>query len=123
MNKLTYKELTLEEKEFLTDGCGNYILDVPDFMWTEACRKHDFGYWSGYTKADRSNTDSEWLSEMIDDVNKADPHTLNHGGWVYKFVAIIYFVFVRMFSGKYFEYGDRYKTRADLEAEMKDGNV
>ena len=123
MNKLTYKELTLEEKEFLTDGCGNYILDVPDFMWTEACRKHDFGYWSGYTKRDRSEVDWEWFWSMISDVDKADRKTINHSPLVYKAVALIYLIFVRIFSSKYFEYGDKYKTREDLRAEMEKSNA
>jgi hypothetical protein len=121
--KFSYEDLTPEEKDFLTDGCGNHFLDVPDFLWTESCRRHDFEYWSGHTKKDRSNADWDWFLNMLRDVDRADPATLNHSPLVYKGVALLYLVAVRLFSGKYFEYGDRYKTRADLEVEMRNGDV
>jgi hypothetical protein len=89
-------------------------------MWEEACRKHDFGYWKGYTKADRKRIDLEWFWAMIEDVDNADRSLLSHGALVYKFVALIYLIFVRAFSGKYFEYGERYKTREDLRIEMEE---
>jgi len=121
--KFSYEDLTEEEKEFLTDGCGNHFLDVPDFLWTESCRRHDFEYWSGYTKEDRSAADWDWFWNMISDVDRADRERLARSPLVYKGLAFIYFIAVRLFSSKYFEYGDRYKTRADLEVEMKDGNI
>jgi hypothetical protein len=121
--KFAYEDLTSKEKAHLTDGCGNHFLDVPDFLWIEACNRHDFEYWSGFTSRHRSEADWDWFWNMLGEVDKADRVRLNHAPLVYKGVALLYLVAVRLFSGKYFEYGDRHKTREDLEVEMKDGNV
>jgi len=117
---MRYEDLTQEEKDFLTDDCGNHLLDVPDFMWTESCRRHDFAYWYGHTKKDRKKADLRWYHDMLEAVDEADLELLNHGKWVYKMAATIYYVVVRLFSDKFFEYGDRYKTQEDLDKEMRD---
>ena len=114
MNRLTYEQLDRETQLFLTDGCGNHLLDVPDFMWTEACRKHDFGYRQGHTKEDRTRVDRDWYKEMLFDIDEVDLDTLRYSKWVYKIVATIYFLFVRALSWRFFEFGDRYNTLEEM---------
>jgi phospholipase A2-like protein len=114
MSRLKYEDLDRDAQLYLTDGCGNHVLDVPDFMWEEACRRHDFGYRQGHTKADRARVDGDWYDDMCHAVDEVDLGDLNHSKWVYKLVATVYFLSVRLASWRYFEFGDRYNTLEEM---------
>lgn len=119
---LRFQDLTQEQQDFVSDDCGNHFLDVPDFMWTDACREHDFGYWLGCTENDRRRVDEAWYHQMLQAVDDTDSELFKYNKWVYKLLATLYFFAVRMFSWRFFNYGNSYKTQQDLVLEMEEGH-
>lgn len=108
-----------KEKEFLTDDCGNHFLDVPDWVFTEACRRHDFGYWLGNTKQDRARVDWRFYLDMLDSIGEQPWYRR----WYLTAVARTYYYAVRLFSGKFFYYGPFKRTRNDLIREMRNAGI
>ena len=115
-SKLEYEDLTPEERDYLTDGCGNKFLNVPDFDFGECCRRHDFGYWQGHSKEDRLRIDKEWYADMI----KASRKYGFVRRYMLKIAAMVYYRAVRAASWRFFNFSDRYLTREDLRLEMEE---
>jgi len=111
---IEYEDLNKEQIDYLTDGCGNHFLNVPDLEFGNACRWHDFAYWRGRTKEDRAVADRRWYKLMLKGISKQS--------WMTRIIlraaALIYYRAVRAGSGRFFYYGPEYKTMLDLETEM-----
>lgn len=115
MSRLEWEDLTPAQQAFISNGCGNSFMNVPDFEFEDICRKHDFGYWLGHTKEDRSRVDWEWCVEMLRVSNKFSWWKRSY----LKATAWVYYKAVRAASWRWFNFSDRYKTIKDLEEEMK----
>jgi len=111
---IQYEDLNEEQVAYLTNGCGNKFVRVPDLDFGNACRWHDFAYWRGRTKEDRYYADRHWYELMLKAISKQ--------GWMTRIIlraaALIYYRAVRVGSGRFFYYGASYKTTMDLEIEM-----
>lgn len=114
MSRIEYEDLSPEQINHLTDGCGNSFMNVPDLAFGQACRVHDFGYWRGGTFQDRADVDLGWYLAMT---VAADNYSL----WarnVLKWAAWIYYKAVRIASWYWWPYSKVYKTMDDLTLEM-----
>jgi hypothetical protein len=113
MTDISFKDLTEEEKKLVCNGCGGKggLIDPPEFFFKASCNHHDFNYWRGCTESDRKKADKGFYEAMKEDV-KLQP--------VFKrpffyLMAWIYYRAVRWQGKKFFNYGDRRRTREDLE--------
>lgn len=115
-NPLRYEDLTAQERKWMCNGCGPHGgPDVPDFVFYEACCRHDFDYWLGYTSADRDAADQRFLNSMLAAASMQSSWWLRT--W-YKFLAWRYYSAVRWLGSSKFENRGRYGTREDLAADM-----
>lgn len=106
-----YRDLTDEEKAIICNGCGPKarFLTVPEFFLHEICDHHDFNYWIGCTWRDRLRADNQLLAAAWK-IAGGDP--------VKRFVALTYYVFVRLFGAFCFHYATRERDEKDLVAEV-----
>jgi len=117
---LKYEDLTQEQIDFISNGCGakGLPIDVPDFVYEDACHKHDVNYWIGGGKADRKIADVTFYYDMVNAANKE----VWYQRWVYKTLAWAYYRAVRWFAAKWFYFSDKKRTMQDLILEMNYGN-
>ena len=86
-----------------TNGCGGKgaWIKVPNFIFEASCNQHDIGYGIGGDEARRFECDGKFFIMMIKD-------TFQVNGWFKRFYfqswAFVYFVAVRIFGKKYFNY-------------------
>jgi len=85
------------------NGCGGKgsWINPPNFMFEASCNKHDIGYGVGGDEAKRFECDGKFFIMMIKD-------TFQVKGWFkrvyYQGWAFVYFIAVRIFGKKYFNY-------------------
>lgn len=114
MKKLKFKDLTEEEIQKISNGCGPMVrfLRLPQFIFEADCRRHDFGYWRGGNLRDKMEEDLQFYAYMLIDVAK-QPKLLHMV--FYFLMATIYFIFVAVFGHFFFNYGIQ-KTKKDLKS-------
>ncbi len=117
---LRYRNLTDEEKNAITNGCGakGGFISVPNFIFRASCRHHDFNYWLGNTEDDRRKADRQFYEAMKRDA------AMVRSFWkrlYYRAWAWIYYKAVTHFGVRYFNYADQQKTWEDLYEEMDEG--
>ena len=117
MTDIIYENLTPEELDFISDGCGPSPDEleglVPELVFHNACREHDVGYYIGGTQADRAAVDWRFYQKMLE----AASMTSWWKRWFYRTAAWIYYRFVKQFGGTRWTDGPK-KTMKDLRAEM-----
>lgn len=101
---LRYHQLTPEQQEAITNGCGpkGGWLDPPDWFFEASCDWHDFAYWRGGTEDDRLKADWGFYQAMIRDTRRA-PWYLRP---TLRFQAWLYYTAVRLFARSQFHYGE-----------------
>jgi hypothetical protein len=86
-----------------TNGCGGKgaWIKVPNFIFEASCNKHDEGYNDGGDEARRFECDGKFFIMMIKD-------TYQVKWWIkrvnYQIWGFVYFIAVRLFGKKYFNY-------------------
>jgi hypothetical protein len=117
---MLYEVLSKHDKAWMCNGCGPKLGIapdlVPDFIFHEACSRHDFAYWRGCTEQDRAIADKRFLDDML-----TAAKLLTSGWWSrqwYTMLAWRYYSTVRWLGKKAFSYRDHYGTRDDLNKEM-----
>lgn len=113
---MLYEILSANEKSWMYSGCGPKRGVEPDFIFREACSRHDFDYWRGFTERDRAAVDKRWLGSML-----VAARLLSSGWWSrqwHVFLAWRYYLAARWLGRKAFSYRDHYGTREDLVKEM-----
>ena len=117
MTPLVYPNLTREDIQFLVGetGCGAKGADVPDWIFLPACEEHDMLYWVGGTKADRLAADRLFLKVALELSRKQTSWWKRR--W-YSAMAYIYYVGIRIGSGKFFYYGDK-RGREELDLALE----
>lgn len=91
------------ERSLLSNGCGGKggWMDPPDFCFEASCDHHDFNYWLGGDEAARKRADEQFLAAMLADAKLLSwPRRMVHTG-----LAHIYYNAVRMWGGRFFNYG------------------
>jgi len=87
----------------MINGCGGKgaWIKVPNFMFEASCNKHDIGYGIGGDEAKRFECDGKFLIMMLKD-------TMSLTGWFrrvyFQSWAFIYFIAVRIFGKKFYNY-------------------
>ena len=116
-----YRELTTSQKKVIVNGCGGKGsgIPVPNFIFKASCNKHDFYYWRGKTEEDRKTADLAFLSFMLDDANEFSFFKRRR----YRSWAYVYYLSVRIFGKKFFNYSDEYKTMKDVIREVRDAKL
>jgi len=92
-----------------TNGCGgkgSWVKPPYKSFFEASCNKHDIGYGIGGDEAKRFECDGKFFIFMIKDTFKIN-------GWFkkcyYQSWAIVYFISVRIFGKKYFNYKSKGK--------------
>lgn len=116
--KFKYSYLTDEQIAFIANGCGGKggLIKPPDFLFLASCKKHDFYYWRGCSEKLRKIYDGKFYKFMLEDIANARWYLKPH----YHVWAYAYYKFVRLGGKKYFYYGLKMKTIADLHKEMEE---
>lgn len=119
---LTFDDLTPEEHAWICNGCGPVWFKVPEFIFREACCRHDFDYWSGFTANDRARADRRFLARMREAIKASAANPWQR--WAWWFVAQRYYWAVKLFGRRSFRFDRRcYGTRDDLIREMQGGTT
>lgn len=107
---LKYSDLTPQQKEEITNGCGSKggWIKPPNFIFKASCNQHDFYYWRGCKEADRKKADKSFYRYMKIDIKERDYNLLKKV-WYYSW-AWSYYVAVRLFGKKAFYYSDEMRT-------------
>ena len=102
----SYEDLTPEEKSIICNGCGvkGWLIRPPYAVFFETnCNKHDFSYYIGCTEADRLKADNGLRRAMAKDCKNLPLwEYLKYKPWCY-----LYYIFIRLFGGRYFYYADK----------------
>lgn len=98
----------------ITNGCGGGAFDVPDWIFHDACQQHDLDYWIGCTEEDRAVADKNFYVSMKAAVSRIAWYKR----WFYYGMAYTYYRSVRLFTRKFFYYGETKRTYAELAIEM-----
>ncbi len=98
-----YKDLTPEEHAEICNGCGGKggWIKPPNFLFEADCNMHDFGYFRGGDEVRRMECDTKFLQAMLRDCLRVNGTFRRN---FYKFWAYTYFVAVRIFGKRYFNY-------------------
>ena len=116
MKKLLYSELTDDQRDFLSNGCGGKggPFWAPQFVFEDSCDHHDFHYWRGCTRADRKLADRSFLRSMLFAASATPwPHR-----WLYQGLAVLYYSAVRAFGWRHFYYGPTMRTKDELRTRL-----
>ncbi len=113
---MKYKDLTPEQKKFVSNGCGGKggIVKPPNFIFLASCNHHDFKFWRGHTKKDFNKANRDFYDKMLLDIESQSWYKKPH----YHLWAFTYFQSVNVFGKKFFNFADKPKTLADLQMEM-----
>lgn len=131
--KLRYSDLTPEQKEFITNGCGGKggLIKPPNFIFKASCHHHDFKFWLGCTLEHFKKANIDFYVMMKEDV--ADILFSTKDRWYARYVenikisalkshyhiwAYSYYQFVNVGGKKYFYFANEQKTLKDLIDEM-----
>lgn len=110
---MKYEDLTPYQRAVILNGCGGKgsIIRPPYGLFFESsCNKHDFSYWVGGTEEDRIKADIGFFRAMLEDCQRFTGTTKTK----YIVWAHVYFMAVRAFGSKYFNYTDTPRTERDL---------
>lgn len=113
---LTYSELTQEQRDKISNGCGGKgsWIPVPNFIFKASCNQHDFYYWRGCSEEDKVKADKAFYRFMRMDIADLPVSKfwlkLCYHGW-----ALTYYLSVRQFGKSYFHYADEMKTLEDTQ--------
>lgn len=121
---LRYRDLSIEEKKLITNGCGGKggFVKPPQFFFKASCNQHDFYYWRGGDWLDRFHADWEFYKAMILDIRENVKNYKLKTRFYYFIIATIYFLAVRIFGSNFFSYSKKLKTRKNLDFLIKDKN-
>ena len=113
LKKKQFKELTIEEINYLKENniinwfwpsdnpFFRFILKLlSPWLWIASAYIHDFNYWRGWNEHDRKHADEWFLKYMLIDVY----HYYHFRFLYYWILAYIFYIAVRLFWYKYFEY-------------------
>ena len=122
MTVVEYDQLSAEQREWMINGCGPGALSflVPDLIFRDACNRHDFDYWRGFTDWHRQDADWRFLQNMLAACD-ALPWWKR---WAYKAAAWRYWAAVRLFGNRRifgktpFHYRSGFATWDELRLEM-----
>lgn len=109
---LRYSDLTKEQKDKITNGCGSKggLIKPPSFIFKASCNHHDFLYWLGGDESDRIYADDTFYKYMKIDIEGEKWYSKPfHHAWAY-----IYYKAVRIFGKKYFYFTENKRTLADI---------
>ena len=72
---LKYKDLTLDQKKHICNGCGGKggIINPPNFIFKASCNQHDFKFWKGCSLENFKKANKDfyiWMKEDIKNENK-----------------------------------------------------
>jgi len=111
--KARLRDLTTEQIELLSNGCGGKasIIPVPEFCFHASCDKHDVLYTIGGTQKDKEKADGTFYRYMLLDVANEDNRLKRI---YYRMWAYVYRRMVGKHGKKFFSYGEP-KTLEDLE--------
>lgn len=102
---MKYNELTQYQKELISvNGCGGKggWIKPPNRIFFEAsCNRHDCGYGQGGCEEDRINCDIVFLKAMMRDCERITDKTRKRK---YIIWSHLYFIAVRVYGWKYFNY-------------------
>lgn len=117
MEKLQYKQLTDEQKQFICNGCGGKggIINPPEFLFNASCHHHDFLYYRGHTEQHRKEADDKFYELMKEDIKLASWYLKPH----YHLWAYTYYKSVRLIGKKFFNYADKQKDMNDLILDIR----
>ena len=106
MSRLTnppqWEDLTTEEIEALTEGCGVEEFDAPELWFHDDCRKHDFLYWRGGGPEDRKYADEVFYAGMKRRAQDASGPL----AWLWRRLwAWVYYTAVRRLGGFFSPFG------------------
>ncbi|MFA5669912.1 MAG: hypothetical protein WCX83_00205 [Candidatus Cloacimonas sp.] len=109
---LRYSELTDNQKSIICNGCGGkgVFIKPPDFIFKASCNQHDFYYWLGKDENDRKKADKEFYRFMRIDISEVELIKKPY----YHTWALAYYLSVRAFGRKFFNYSDKYKTVEEI---------
>ena len=115
---LRYKHLTQTQKNFICNGCGSKSgwIKPPSFIFKASCNHHDFKYYIGGTEEGREKADREFYNAMLKDIKSASWYLKPY----YHVWAFSYYLAVREFGAKHFEYRDNPRTMKDLVQEIRE---
>lgn len=109
--KVSWNDLTLEEKINYGNGCGLSLrlLSVPDFMFKASCQQHDFNYERGGSVYYKYKADVDFYAAMVDDCENTNNPTF------WSIVATLYFIGVTLNPIAYFvfSYG-KWRTKEEI---------
>ncbi len=114
---LKFSDLTEEEVELITNGCGNKkgVIRAPSFIFLASCNHHDFNYKLGYREKDRKRADEQFYAAMKVDFKRYSGYKRV---W-FKIWALMYFISVRSFGSWFFNYLDHRLTREELDVMLE----
>ncbi len=117
---LKYSDLDIEQKMFITNGCGGKggYINPPNFIFKASCNHHDFKFWVGHTWKHLLKANSEFYRWMRRDIKDADIRWYKRA--YYHTWAFSYYTAVNIGGAKYFYFSDAPKTLEDLQKEMSD---
>jgi hypothetical protein len=98
--------------------CGpkGWIIKPPFHAFFEAsCKKHDEGYLKGGDEARRIECDIKFYAMMMKDIYR---HQKAHQRAILSTWALIYFIAVRLFGAKFFNYGGNGKTIKSRDCQL-----
>lgn len=109
---LKFSQLTAEQSESISNGCGPMVrfLRLPQFIFEARCDQHDFYYWRGGNIWNKIVADYWFYYYMLKDVGK-QRHI--EGKVFYFLMATIYYIMVSVFGFIFFNFGKR-KTMIDI---------
>jgi len=111
VSRIELEDLTMEQFSAIVNGCGGEGLpQPPQFVFEEACARHDLDYWIGATELDRLVADRLFLHRMAAAAWRAGGLRRIPLLWA----AWAYYRAVRAFGGAFFYYGPRKRGKADL---------
>lgn len=109
-----WNQLTVEEIQLLTNGCGSLErgFPTPDFGFTDPCRRHDFDYFIGGSEIDRRTSNLLMLYGMLLIIDKKK-------WWVTRFcmevVAYLYFHITEELGDNFYYYTDTPRGWPEIE--------
>ena len=92
---------------------------VPEFIFNEACKRHDLNYKIGGTELDRLLADKQFLADMRFEARKQP----KRWRYIYYALAYVYYKAVRRFGDSAFEYRGKKLTWDMLYKEMVEAGV
>ncbi len=120
MTKLRYADMSKAEIDFLSNGCGaSWSVKAPKWLFKKSCDQHDVNYWLGYTEADRKKADDQFWASMRAEISKFKFY-LKPIRWI---EAKIFYHLVKKFGFFSFYYGEKERTREDLEMLMYEDSL